>query len=203
MSEKVRLPAVDAEAFEADLSRSVRRGQVVSLAVLDVDNLLSVNEKHGREVGDRVLALVAKSAAEEAGGTVYRVAADEFAVLMPEVSLEQAFLRMERLRSRVQSLALPDGAEVTVSIGVAEFPRDAKDAQTLRQVAEAAMFSAKEAGGNRISLAPSEEMVMKSSYYPAALLRRLKALAERLNRTESQLLREALSDLLRKYDRTT
>ena len=46
----------------------------------------------------------------------------------------------------------------------------------------------------------NEEMVMKSCYYPASAVRWLKALAERQNRKESQLLREALADLFRKYD---
>ncbi|MHB1681294.1 MAG: GGDEF domain-containing protein, partial [Bacilli bacterium] len=59
----------------------------------------------------------------------------------------------------------------------------------------------KELGGNRVGLPQPEEMVMKSCYYSSARLRRLKLVAEKEARPESVLLREALDDLLKKYDR--
>jgi plasmid stabilization system protein ParE len=89
---------------------------------------------------------------------------------------------------------------VTLTIGVAQHPRDAKDARDLIAAANAALAAAKEAGRNQVALPPTEDMVMKSCYYPAGSLRKLKILAERLSRKESRLLREALDDLLRKYD---
>jgi len=87
-----------------------------------------------------------------------------------------------------------------VTIGVAQYPRDAKDARGLLQAADAALATAKESGRNQVALPPNEEMVMKSCYYPASSMRRLRALAERLGRKDSPLLREALDDLFRKYD---
>jgi hypothetical protein len=83
---------------------------------------------------------------------------------------------------------------------VAHFPRDARDARSLRAAASAALQAAKETGRNQVGLPPNEEMVMKSCYYPTSGIRKLKALAERLGRKESPLLREALEDLIRKYD---
>jgi diguanylate cyclase len=68
------------------------------------------------------------------------------------------------------------------------------------RTADAALTAAKESGRNQVALPPNEEMVMKSCYYTGAGVRKLRALAERLNRKESTLLREALDDLLRKYD---
>ncbi len=62
-------------------------------------------------------------------------------------------------------------------------------------------IAARERGGDSVSLTPGDEMVLKSSYYSAAALGRLKALAERQKKKEAVLLREALDDLLRKYDR--
>jgi len=58
----------------------------------------------------------------------------------------------------------------------------------------------KEMGRNQVALAPNEEMVMKSCYYPSTAVRQLKILVEQLKKKESVLLREALNDLLRKYD---
>jgi hypothetical protein len=89
---------------------------------------------------------------------------------------------------------------VTVTVGVAQHPRDAKDARGLLEASAAALQAAKEGGRNRVGLPPNEEMVMKSCYYPATSVRKLKTLAERLKRKESHLLREALDDLFRKYD---
>ena len=88
----------------------------------------------------------------------------------------------------------------TITAGVAQYPRDARDVQGVLKAADAALLSAKESGRNCVGLPPNEEMVMKSCYYPASSVRKLKALAERLYRKESLLLREALNDLLRKYD---
>jgi predicted signal transduction protein with EAL and GGDEF domain len=151
-----------------------------------------------------VLARLAAMLQEEAPDGAYRLSADEFALLLPGVCLEQAFLRMEALRARVQASAkhfgLPENEEVTACIGVAQYPRDAKEAEGLLRAAEAALSVAKEAGPNRVGLPLNEEMVMKSCYYPASNVRRLKSLAEQSKRKESVLLREALSDLLRKYD---
>ena len=72
--------------------------------------------------------------------------------------------------------------------------------QALLNAADAALLSAKEGGRDQVALPSNEEMVLKSCYYPSAGLKKLKALAERQGQRESYLLREALTDLLRKYD---
>ncbi len=64
-----------------------------------------------------------------------------------------------------------------------------------------ARYAAKEQGGDSVGRTPSEGMVLKSSCYSAARLGRLKGRAERLKKKEAVFLREALDDLLRKYDR--
>jgi len=116
----------------------------------------------------------------------------------------RAFLRADsdapgaRLRDREE---LPRGARCTASIGVASAPRDAKTLHDLRLKADLALHAAKEQGGNTVGLTPSDEMVLKSSYYGRAQLARVKALASASGRKEAILLREALDDLLRKYDR--
>ena len=109
---------------------------------------------------------------------------------------------MEGLRARIDAaeFALPGDHRVTITAGVAHAPRDAKEVQALLNAADAALLSAKESGRNQVALPPNEEMVLKSCYYSSAGLRKLKSLAERLGQRESYLLREALADLLRKYD---
>jgi diguanylate cyclase len=196
------------DALQEAMEGLVQSEEAFSLALLDLDNFLAVNEDFGHAVGDRVLATVARLAGEAAragGGTAYRVSGDEFAVVLPGVPIEGAFLRMERLREAVEfatgEFALPDGRGVTVTIGVAQFPRDGKDTQSVTTAADIALSSAKDGGRNAVRLPTNEEMVLKSCYYPATDARRLKTLAGKLNRKESLLLREALSDLIKKYDR--
>jgi diguanylate cyclase (GGDEF)-like protein len=190
-------------ALDRALADLLAADRPTALAVLDVDHFLEVNTQYGHEVGDAVLQRLAGLLAEAVPDGAYRSAGDEFVLLLPDHSLEQAFLRLEELRRRVQSQAadfdLPNGRPVLISLGVAQYPRDARTARGLLSAADVALGAVKENGGNAVGLPFNEEMVMKSCYYAAGSLRRLKALAERLGRKESPLLREALDDLLRKY----
>ncbi|GAA3401017.1 diguanylate cyclase domain-containing protein [Paenibacillus hodogayensis] len=193
------------KALEKALQERIERDEPVALALIDVDHFHEVNHLLGSEAGDEVLKRIAEMLSEEGGASAFRVSGDEFAIALDGVSLEQAFLGMEKLRLRVEtdqgSFALPDGQTLTLTIGVAQYPRDGKTEGALRRAASAALVSAKETGRNQVALPPNEEMVMKSCYYPSTNVRRLKSLAEQLNKKESALLREALDDLLRKYDR--
>lgn len=191
-------------ALDGTLTRSLAKGDNVALAVLDVDSFREINATLGNDVGDRLLQELAALLTGEQGGEAYRLSGDEFAVLLPDLTLEQAFLRMEALRARIAALEShepsPFARRVTITVGVAQFPRDAKDVAGLLKAADAALLWAKENGRNQVGLPPNEDMVMKSCYYAVASVRKLKALAERTHRKESHLLREALNDLLRKYD---
>ncbi|WP_199618195.1 GGDEF domain-containing protein [Paenibacillus alkalitolerans] len=195
------------EQLEIDLKTAVNGEDNVALALLDLDYFMEVNNNYGHEAGDRVLSGLAELLRNNFPDQAYRVSGDEFAVILPGNSLEQAFLRMEAFRETVHGsqekfrLNGSENYEVTITIGVAQYPRDAKDASILIRVADAALGSAKENGRNQVSLPPNEEMVMKSCYYSSTMVRRLKILSDKLKKKESLLLREALSDLLRKYDR--
>ena len=185
------------------LKQAIDARSSIAVAVIDIDSFIEINADFGQAVGDRVLRMLAALLKEATPDSVYHLSGDEFAIVLPGLSLEQAFLRMETLRASVESSArfeLPDQRNLMVTIGVAQYPRDAKDARGLLQAADAALATAKESGRNQVALPPNEEMVMKSCYYPASSTRRLRALAERLGRKDSPLLREALDDLFRKYD---
>jgi diguanylate cyclase len=194
----------DRVALERALKPLIGTDDGVALAALDLDHLLEINGDFGAEVGDQALRTLARLLDESEPGNVYRITGDEFMVVMPGLSLEEAFLRVEGLRKQIEDAAerfgLPNRQVVTVKAGVAQHPRDAKDVRGLLEASAAALQAAKEGGGNRVALPPNEEMVMKSCYYPATSLRKLRTLAERLGRKDSHLLREALDDLFRKYD---
>lgn len=191
-------------AFDTDLAAAVSTESTVSLALIDVNYFHDINQTFGVDAGDRVLTSIVELFREHGEGLMYRIAGDEFAVIMSDQSLEQAFLKMEELRRSVKDSAarfdLPDKRAVSIGVGVAQYPRDAKDADSLKSAAAAALGSSKENRSDHVVLPLSEEMVMKSCYYTSSSVRRLKTLAERTGKRESLLLREALLDLLRKYD---
>lgn len=200
-------------AFEGALIAALKRDPIATLMDVDLDGLMGLNDTHGREIGDKAvgaamaaLAIVAK----KEGWTLGRIGGDEFALLAPGVALEPAFLRADQIRREVDAAlakALPAGQRCTVTIGVANTPRDTRGrgpeaASELLRRADLALHAAKEQGGDAVGLTPADDMVLKSSYYSAAHLGRLKGLAERMKKKEAFLLREALDDLLRKYERS-
>ena len=145
--------AFDGQDDPADFSA------VVLLAV-DIDYFKRINDTHGHVIGDKVLMKVAKILREQLGGedVAARVGGDEFVVLLRGKALGAAAALAERIRSATQRSLIvhPDGAqfagEVTLSIGVAS-GRDGDSLETLRHRADAALYDAKAAGRNRVSVA--------------------------------------------------
>jgi diguanylate cyclase len=199
--------AVQSPGFAGAVEKASKSEGGASLLLVDLDNLTVLNEKGGRELGDKAIASATRvltARAKAQGWTFGRVGGDEFALVAPGVPLEVAFLSAERLRTALAAAlrkSVPARFEATATIGVANVPRDAKSAEQLMRKADLALYAAKEQGGNAVGLPPAEDMVLKSSYYSSAQLARLKALAERKKTKEAVLLREALEDVLRKYDR--
>ena len=184
-----------------------RPEQQMTLLLLDIDNLHQLNTVHGRDAGDRAInaatAELSRTAKRE-GWTLGRIGGDEFALIAPGMTVEAGFLRADALRRDIDAAfakVLAKGQRCAVSIGVANIPRDTKSPEELMRKADLALYAAKEQGGDTVGLTPAEDMVLKSSYYSAAQLARLKALAERKKTKEAVLLREGLEDVLRKYDR--
>jgi diguanylate cyclase (GGDEF)-like protein len=179
------------------------------LASIDINNFLEFNDKWGYEGGDKAIVALARRLSEIAdaqGYIVGRPGGDEFAIILPRMSLEKAFLRMEELRKELSGqeflefIGLNELREFSVGIGITNYPRDAKDLHSLLDMANEALFSSKEGDRDVVALPSNQEMVLKSCHYSSTQLRRLKALAEKLSEKESVLLREALEDLLKKYD---
>ena len=178
-----------------------------SLILLDIDFFKTLNDEYGQDQGDKMISIVAEAVSETAGplkGTGFRGYGDEFGLLIPEAPLEDAFLTADEIRKTVNNKIRKGGYpwKTSVSIGVAQYPRDGKDKQSIIRAASAALYTAKENGRDRVALPPREDMVLKSCYYPAAALGRLKQIAASSGKKESVLFREALEGLLRRYDDT-
>lgn len=138
------------DALPREVSRAQRYGTALTLLVLDLDNLKLINDRAGHSAGDRSLQLVARvlRAGVRDSDHVFRYAGDEFAVLL--VGSEGAAARevAERLRSRVEGLSAdPSPVQPTLSIGLAVL-RATDNRQALFERADAALYSAKQAGRN-------------------------------------------------------
>lgn len=139
-----------------ELERARRYGKQVSILVLDIDHFKKYNDTHGHPMGNMVLKSVAAAMKETLRNVdvLARYGGEEFVALLPETGRDQARRAAERIREAIDACEFP-GAEtqpegrVTVSIGGAGFPEDAKVARDLLAKADKALYAAKAAGRNR------------------------------------------------------
>jgi diguanylate cyclase (GGDEF)-like protein len=138
-----------------EVGRARRYGRVLSLVMLDLDNFKEINDQHGHQFGDHVLAEVGKilTTNVRASDIVCRYGGEEFAVLLPETGPEQAGLTAEKLRTRLKEhfRAGDDALALTVSLGVASYPSPCvADENDLVKRADAALYEAKGLGRDRV-----------------------------------------------------
>ncbi|MCK9283191.1 MAG: diguanylate cyclase [Rhodocyclaceae bacterium] len=140
---------------EHSMERCARESSRLAVLFIDLDNFKPINDRLGHKVGDETLCRIApllESALREED-TVARLGGDEFVVLVERVGrADDVLLVAEKLRG-VFPLQVGDGAEslqVTASIGISLYPDDGRDIDTLLEVADKAMYRAKQAGGNRV-----------------------------------------------------
>lgn len=145
------------ERLNAEAASVDRRRSPFSIAAVDIDHFKTINDECGHAVGDAALVNVANALSETL--RVYDVCArwggEEFLILLPETRGEAALEIASRLRVTVDNLVhseLPEGMKVSISIGIAEHPRDAPYEETIKR-ADQALYAAKRAGRNRIVLA--------------------------------------------------
>ena len=155
------------DTLHAEWARALRQQQPLSLLMVDVDNFKAYNDANGHLGGDECLKRIARAVSSEmrANDLVARYGGEEFAVILPNQSLKGAAIVAERIRARVERLAVPhlDGVlaggagHVTVSIGAATaLAAPDMTAQQLVAIADAALYRAKHMGRNRISLPLAE-----------------------------------------------
>jgi diguanylate cyclase (GGDEF)-like protein len=134
-----------------EASRSVRTKRAFSVIMIDVDHFKSYNDQFGHPAGDDVLKIVGHLLKDSTRSVdcVARYGGEEFAVLLPETQMDGALEVAERIRGRVESQQFPE-RQITISAGVAEFPKHADSPQSVIAVADAALYDAKREGRNKV-----------------------------------------------------
>ncbi len=148
------------EALTRELARAEREGRPLSLLMCDIDDFKLYNDRLGHEAGNEALAIIARLLASAVRGSdmAARYGGEEFALILPSTGKAGALEVAERARKSVASYRFPGGRDqpgsrLTVSIGAAAYPVDARDAKELLRRADLALYLAKTSGKNRVQLA--------------------------------------------------
>ncbi len=143
------------ERFTELLEKGKRYNETFSLILLDIDFFKKVNDNYGHPVGDLVLKKVSQTVKNGARkiDIVARYGGEEFAVILPQISKDNAYKFAERLRKEISELTIVfEGGRlnVTVSMGIATFPEDGNEKAELIEKADNCLYEAKRSGRNRV-----------------------------------------------------
>ncbi|MGI3212855.1 sensor domain-containing diguanylate cyclase [Roseovarius tibetensis] len=130
----------------------------LSMIMFDIDNFKAVNDKYGHNVGDEVLRRIAQAVLSRMRTVDYfgRWGGEEFAVLLPQTSLDGAKALAEDLRALIEGLEFDDDLKVTASFGVAA-RLDETEATALIERADRALYVSKDSGRNQVSVASGDQ----------------------------------------------
>jgi diguanylate cyclase (GGDEF)-like protein len=152
------------DTMKLEVARARRQASALALICLDLDHFKSVNDRHGHAAGDHVLTTTCELLRAELPPSMplCRQGGEEFAVLMPQTDARRALEVAEGLRAalaahgfdlRASATAAPVPHRQTMSAGVAVFGPGMADEEALLAAADAALYAAKAAGRNRVSVA--------------------------------------------------
>jgi len=146
--------------FRAALKREVERwrryGSPCSLLLIDIDHLKKINDQFGHPAGDAVIRQIAQTLKEVSrdNDTPARMGGEEFALLLAGINGEKAVAAADRLRDALSRRQVEGVGNATVSIGVASCPDSAHSERALYSAGDGALYVAKNAGRNRVAVAP-------------------------------------------------
>jgi diguanylate cyclase (GGDEF)-like protein/putative nucleotidyltransferase with HDIG domain len=142
------------ELLDLELARARRRDGRLTVVVGDLDHFKEVNDRSGHQVGDIALQRVARllERGKRDVDALARVGGEEFALVLPDTDAHGAFVICERLRSELSEEFLGDAVPITISFGVASYPREGETAAALLRATDEALKAAKWNGRDRTML---------------------------------------------------
>lgn len=147
------------ESLEREILRASRNNRTIGVLLLDIDHFKRYNDTFGHEAGDTVLREVGLLLQRQVRGEdiACRFGGEEFLVILPDTPHEVVLQRAEGIREAVRQLTVNFHGQtlgaVTISIGVAIYPLQGRDAATMLESADKALYTAKESGRNRSAVA--------------------------------------------------
>jgi len=145
------------EFFDREMNRATRLTRPLSLAMLDIDDFKQFNDEFGHAIGDQVLVAVADLITKHlrSADLPCRYGGEEFAIILPDTDQDEAIVVAERLRRVIaeESLdGLPEEVKhgITVSVGLASYPRDGRKMEFLLKIADDLLYGAKRLGKNKV-----------------------------------------------------
>ena len=148
------------EILEKEFEKASRFNRELSFIILDVDFFKFYNDTNGHQAGDQVLKAVAKvvSGSCRDKDIPARYGGEEFVVILPDTPLESASKVAERIRRAVENVPIiyqekQPNKNLTISLGVSNYPMHAKTSKTLVETADSALYEAKESGKNKVCIA--------------------------------------------------
>lgn len=145
--------------LEEEISRAKRTNGVFSIAMIDLDFFKNVNDHFGHSIGDEVLRSLVERMTKSLRGAdvVCRYGGDEFVIILPDTPPSEACRAIERLRQIIEHEQLTISGEqvvgpVTISAGVAGFPKNGCSGEELLAAVDATLYRSKEAGRNAVLL---------------------------------------------------
>jgi len=142
------------ETLPREIARAARDGTQLALLLLDVDGFKSINDTAGHPAGDAILKSLGGllAALTRKGDMACRYGGDEFALVLPNTSLQSAALRADEIRARFAEEADRLGG-ASISVGVAAFPRNGPTEEDVLKAADRALYVAKASGRDRVRTA--------------------------------------------------
>jgi diguanylate cyclase (GGDEF)-like protein len=147
------------ESLERELLRAARDERPVGVIMLDIDCFKAINDLNGHGAGDAVLRQLGRFLKENirGGDIASRYGGEEFTLILPDATLEQARERAEQLRLNFKNVPLSHGNQgigsITLSFGVAAFPQHGQAGEQILRAADAALYRAKHAGRDQVQAA--------------------------------------------------
>jgi diguanylate cyclase (GGDEF)-like protein len=143
------------ERFHEEMARHLRYGLKLSFLMLDIDHFKQQNDSFGHLIGDVILrktTQILKANLREID-LLGRYGGEEFSIVLPDTDKVGALQAAERIRLAVEEYsfkAYEELSKITISVGIAVFPDDARSVQRLIDCADAALYRAKQEGRNRV-----------------------------------------------------
>jgi diguanylate cyclase (GGDEF)-like protein len=155
------------EFLTYEVKRSVRHRHKFTILMIDLDNFKYINDTYGHASGDLVLKEVTQifSSNLRNADILARIGGDEFAVILPETPYENGHAVVEKLRTSLESTPISlmfDQVSLTASFGIAEYPEQGENIESLLTGSDLAMYKAKRAGKNTIARADQSDQEIAS-----------------------------------------